>query len=59
MVSDGRVFKWLDETRESGKYNMITEIARPLRIKFGLDQKQASEVWLRWAELKEREARTK
>ena len=50
MVSDERVFKWLNATRLSGQYNMITEIATPLRKRFGLSQKEASDVWQRWAD---------
>ena len=48
--TEEKIFEWLDKTQESGLYNMITEIAQPLRTQFGLDSKQAIDVWARWTD---------
>ncbi len=51
MEFEEEVFTWLLKTRDSGKYNMITEIARPLQRKFPLAlQSELREIYVRWTE---------
>jgi len=47
-------FSYLDELRESGVTNMV-DLPVYLRNDFGLDEKDASEVFLAWMDYKKKE----
>ena len=51
MELEEEIFTWLLKTRDSGKYNMMTEISRPLQRKFPhILQAELREILVRWYE---------